>query len=235
MLAVWDCDLPHPEKTVLAAMAYNADNEGDRVFPGVETIARRAGYSDRQVQRIIRKLERQGILILTLESNYRFPNNYMIDLSGVKRLPPRVTKCHPSRARQGGKQSKEHSGVTSEPLGVTSQASGVTSDAFRGDKLCHPNSKGIVIEQKKNSNGDFSFSDSQNQPQKPNLKFSQLGGEDDIPMLKPKTIPRQKTDEEWQSEWRRIQALKATPSGATVGMYRGKCEQCDGTVGYCGH
>jgi hypothetical protein len=221
MLEVWDCDLPHPEKIVLGMMAYNADEEGDRVFPGVDTISRRAGYSSRQVQRIIRKLERQGILILTLESNHRFPNNYRIDLSEVKKLPPRVTKCRSSRAGQGEKQSNEHSGVTSEPLGVTSETSGVTSGAFRGDKLCHPNSNRVVREQKKNSNDNFSFSDSksqnQNQPQHQNSnpKPCPLEGKSYIPKLKPRTMPREMTDEEWEGKkrWTQEQAGRLIKEG----------------------
>jgi len=68
----------------------------------------------------------------------------------------------------------------------------------------------------------------------PKAKPPQLEGKAHIPRLKGKSIPRPKTDEEWQSEWRRIQALKARPSSATVGMYRA-CKQCGGAIGYCGH
>jgi hypothetical protein len=62
MAQVWELDLPHAEKFVLLAMADHADHDGGNVHPAVATVARKTGYSDRQVQRIIDALEAKGLL-----------------------------------------------------------------------------------------------------------------------------------------------------------------------------
>ncbi len=60
---VWELDLPANEKFVLLALADHADHDGNNVFPGLELIAFKTGYTTQQVRRIERKLETRGILI----------------------------------------------------------------------------------------------------------------------------------------------------------------------------
>src|SRR5512139_2104790 len=62
MSSVWDLNLPTNEKIVLLAYADHADKNGFSVFPSVSTIAAKAGYSDRSVQAITRRLQAKGIL-----------------------------------------------------------------------------------------------------------------------------------------------------------------------------
>ena len=60
---VWDLDLPQNEKFVLLAYADHADHDGRNIFPAVQTIAKKTGYSERSIQGITRTLEEKGFLI----------------------------------------------------------------------------------------------------------------------------------------------------------------------------
>jgi hypothetical protein len=88
MLAVWDLDLPRPEKAVLAAFAWNADEEGKNSRPSVGTVGERAGYSIRQTRNIIARLKARGALRVEGKhtSSHGYVFAYAIDLSGVPRL-----------------------------------------------------------------------------------------------------------------------------------------------------
>lgn len=61
---VWELDLDPAHKLVLLAMADHADHEGGSVHPSVRLIAHKTGYSERQVQRIMRALEAAKILVV---------------------------------------------------------------------------------------------------------------------------------------------------------------------------
>lgn len=60
---VWDLELEPLLKFVLLAYADHADHDGANMWPSVALIARKTGYSTRQVQRITRRLESLGWLI----------------------------------------------------------------------------------------------------------------------------------------------------------------------------
>jgi hypothetical protein len=60
---VWKLDLPVPEKFVLLALADHAHDDGTRCFPGVAYLAWKTGYSERQVQRMLRHLERRSVIV----------------------------------------------------------------------------------------------------------------------------------------------------------------------------
>lgn len=60
---VWDLTLPQNEKFVLLAYADHADHAGRNVFPSIGLIARKTGYSERQVIRVTKKLVQDGWLI----------------------------------------------------------------------------------------------------------------------------------------------------------------------------
>jgi len=89
LLAVWERDLPHAEKSVLAAIAWNADMEGNNAWPSVGTVARRCGYSPRQVHYIVKRLKARGILVVQdrLGRRHGFVTAYSINLEGVPFLP----------------------------------------------------------------------------------------------------------------------------------------------------
>ena len=84
---VWNLDIPQNEKYVLHAYADHADHEGKNVKPGIELIAWKTGYTERNVQKIINKLREKKILIPvkhaeggrghSVEYHIAFPPKYM--------------------------------------------------------------------------------------------------------------------------------------------------------------
>lgn len=61
---VWELPMRPDEKLVLLAFSDYADQDGRRAYPSMNTLARRTGYSVRQVQRLTRKLEQAGYLVV---------------------------------------------------------------------------------------------------------------------------------------------------------------------------
>jgi hypothetical protein len=92
MLAVWDLDLPRPEKAVLAAFAWNADAEGKHSRPSIGKVGERSGYSDRQVFNIVASLKQRGILKAErrLGRPHGFVTEFSIDLSGVPQKSAKI-------------------------------------------------------------------------------------------------------------------------------------------------
>ena len=97
--AVWEMDLEQGEKLVLLALADHADHEGNNVFPGKGLVAWKTGYSERQVARIMDKLEELRILVC-VESRPGYSKKYRIDIDAAPRLEPRgprakrANPCH---------------------------------------------------------------------------------------------------------------------------------------------
>lgn len=61
---VWDADhIDRKKKYVLLAYADHADHEGNNIFPAVATVARKTGYSERNIQRITQELVDDKYLI----------------------------------------------------------------------------------------------------------------------------------------------------------------------------
>jgi hypothetical protein len=63
MSAVWELDLPQNQKLVLLAFADHADDDGV-CYPSVGRVAWKTGVSERQVQRIVKKLRAAGLVVL---------------------------------------------------------------------------------------------------------------------------------------------------------------------------
>lgn len=59
---VWDLDLPADEKLTLLALADHADHDGGNAHPGVELLARKTGYSVRQIQYVLKKLRDRNLI-----------------------------------------------------------------------------------------------------------------------------------------------------------------------------
>lgn len=59
---VWEIKLPANKLIVMLALADHADHEGNNVFPSISLVAWKTGYSERQVQRIIKSLIKDGLL-----------------------------------------------------------------------------------------------------------------------------------------------------------------------------
>jgi len=105
---VWDLVLSPAERSVLLAMADHADHDGNNVRPSVALIAWKTDYSERQVQRIIGDLRKDGLLVLVRGATPTTPNHYRIDIAAGKQKPafvpatrgrqdvtPRVDKMSP--------------------------------------------------------------------------------------------------------------------------------------------
>ena len=68
MSQVWEKQVDHPEQAILLALADHADDDGSSVYPSVEYIAWKTGYSARQVRRIQNGLREQGVLVVVQAS-----------------------------------------------------------------------------------------------------------------------------------------------------------------------
>ncbi len=86
---VWDLDLPQNEKYVLLAYADHADHEGHSIYPSVDLIVRKTGYSRRSIQRIVIKLIEKGHLVPD-GVGIHGTNKYLIPIPvwGDKMTPP---------------------------------------------------------------------------------------------------------------------------------------------------
>lgn len=88
---VWDLDLPANEKFVLLAYADHANHDGSNIYPAVDSIARKCGYTGRNIQLITRSLEAKGLLIADGKgrqgtNKWRFGGEIFspVNISGVK-------------------------------------------------------------------------------------------------------------------------------------------------------
>lgn len=94
MGAAWELNLTAPKLLVLLALADHADHNGSNVFPSMRLTAWKTGYSERQIQRIIKSLVQDGILVV-VDLRPGRTIMYRIDIDkGVKKSP--LTKLsHP--------------------------------------------------------------------------------------------------------------------------------------------
>jgi len=77
---VWDLVISPPKRLVLLALADHADHEDGNIFPSIALIAWKTDYSVRQVQRIMRNLAKDGILV-EVSARRGKPTIYRLDLS----------------------------------------------------------------------------------------------------------------------------------------------------------
>lgn len=77
---VWSLVLSHQKREILFAVIDHADSEGNCAAPGVPYLKWKTDYSERQIQRLLRELENDGLLIIT-DKPFRKPTVYSIDLS----------------------------------------------------------------------------------------------------------------------------------------------------------
>ena len=75
MTMVFDSDLPTTEKMVLLAMADYASDNGDSIFPSIETLSHKTSLSDRSVQTSIQNLINKNYLILLKKGGGRANTN----------------------------------------------------------------------------------------------------------------------------------------------------------------
>lgn len=104
MQLVWEQDLSHSRKLLLLSLADQANDNGE-CYPGIASIARRCGCSDRTVFRSLTELENDGFLERHIMAGGR--NLYTLNEERLRQMPlpqPRQngtpdkmagrTKCH---------------------------------------------------------------------------------------------------------------------------------------------
>jgi hypothetical protein len=118
MAIVWDLDLPHNQKFVLLAYADHADDDGDNVYPSLERIAHKTGYSRDQVRRISKELKARGLMELVAKATPTHPARYRLTLEGGGKLQP-------LKPRRGVANDPSPEGVQMppEPSGINHQVS----------------------------------------------------------------------------------------------------------------
>src|SRR5687767_7813906 len=95
MGAVFELDLPRPEAWVLMALVDHADHDGFNIFPSVDLVAWKTGYSRRQVQNIMGSLRTRGLLVVVEEARDHRPREYRADLARGPRKPERGADSAP--------------------------------------------------------------------------------------------------------------------------------------------
>ena len=105
---IWDLDLPQRDMLVLQAYADHADHTGNGVRPSIGLIAWKTGYSPRQIQRIVKGLVEQGIMVVVKQHTARKgdkgtttqPTEYRIVPSAGKQKKPYAGRTHLAQERQ---------------------------------------------------------------------------------------------------------------------------------------
>ena len=100
---------------LLLALADFASDDGGNVFPSVEKMAEKTRASRRTVQRNLRKLEDEGVLIEVRPASQRFPAEYRIVLEALRRPPEgegrhgdtQTVKKNPSRESVNGREREK--------------------------------------------------------------------------------------------------------------------------------
>ena len=90
MAEVWALDLRRDEKLVLLALADHAHDDGGKCYPGVRYLAWKSGYSERQIQRLLRRLQHRGVLraVAHARGGRGIATEYLIETQKGDKLTP---------------------------------------------------------------------------------------------------------------------------------------------------
>lgn len=88
MAQVWERTLTHGQQAIMLALADHARDDGTHVYPSLSSVARKTGYSLRQVKRIVGELRRLGMLAVVAPARRGRPTEYRIHLSAVPEKKP---------------------------------------------------------------------------------------------------------------------------------------------------
>ena len=100
---------------LLLALADFASDDGGNVFPSVEKMAEKTRASRRTVQRNLRKLEDEGVLIEVRPASQRFPAEYRIVLEALRRPPEGEGRYGDAPEGRQGRHS-DHPGASSATI-----------------------------------------------------------------------------------------------------------------------
>ncbi len=152
--AVWDAPLPQGLKLMMLALADHADHDGENIFPSVGTLARKTGYSERQVQRLLKELWNLGLTDKVGQSKYG-TNVLRINLAKLAAYQPQEAPAEtdedapPALAVEGGDKMspplKMAGGDKMSPGGCQNVTGGVTKCHRGGDIAMSPDPYLTVI------------------------------------------------------------------------------------------
>lgn len=122
MSKVWELDLEPNKRLVLLAYADHADDDGAHVFPSLDRVAHKTGYSRDQTKRISRQLRDDGLMELVAEGRGRGnPSEYRLTLENGCSLPPFKSRREkgasepPIAPEKGASESKKGAPMPPEP------------------------------------------------------------------------------------------------------------------------
>lgn len=116
MTKVWQYEFDHAEQAVMLALADHAHDDGTEIRPGIARLAWKTGYSDRQVQRILKTLrdDKQILKLVRRGDGRGHPNVYRFDWSkGVKKSPFTPPRKGDKKDLKGDISDKKGDTVTS--------------------------------------------------------------------------------------------------------------------------
>lgn len=88
MSVVWTLDLPRHVVFFLLTLADHASDDGTNIYPSIRYLSWKTGYSERQIQRLLKILLQEGILRILVEATHDFPNHYQMNLEFCKKKLP---------------------------------------------------------------------------------------------------------------------------------------------------
>jgi len=94
---VWDLKIDHNYQLVLLALADHASDDGTSIYPGIEYLVWKTGYSERQIKRILKDLEEAALIICVSHrrGGKGHKTEWQLHLSnGVKKSPfNKIKQC----------------------------------------------------------------------------------------------------------------------------------------------
>jgi len=88
MVKVWEHEFTHPQLVVMLALADHADDDGENIFPSIERVAWKTGYTGRTITNILGQLRASGVLRVVRNYTHDRPTEYLIDWSqATQKLP----------------------------------------------------------------------------------------------------------------------------------------------------
>ena len=99
---VFYADVKPHLKLLLLALADNAHEDGCGAFPSIATLTRKTSLSERSVQRFLKELRDESLIVIEREATPTRPTEYRIMLTGLEEIPsPSKAKgCPPALRRE---------------------------------------------------------------------------------------------------------------------------------------
>jgi len=128
---VWELDVPHNYQLVLLALADHASDDGSSVYPGIKYLAWKTGYSERQVQRVLDKLEQMNLIsaVAFRQGGGHNKTQWQLHLkNGVQKLPYISPKGRQYVTPASGKRGDKTSPLSSDNMSPREDDRGDISD-----------------------------------------------------------------------------------------------------------